>query len=56
MMLGVAGAVGEFMVLLGEAAAESALMIAGRAAIGVGVAAGAYALAKRVKKKRQGTR
>ncbi|NIJ08261.1 hypothetical protein FHS31_001878 [Sphingomonas vulcanisoli] len=51
MMLGVAGAVGEFMVLLAEAAAESGLAIAGSAALGVGVAAGAYALIKRVRKK-----
>ena len=53
MMLGVAGAVGAFMELLAEAAVESGLLIAGRAALGVGMAAGAYAIAKRLRKARQ---
>lgn len=53
MMLGAAGAVGEFMALLAEAAVESGLVIAAQAAVGVGAAVGAYVLVKRARKKRQ---
>ena len=49
MMLGLTGAVGEFMVLLAEAAVETGLGLAARAALGVGVAAGVYAVARRVR-------
>ena len=53
MMLGFAGAVGEFMELLAEAAVESGLEIAASAALGVGVAVSVYVLGRKVSRKRR---
>lgn len=52
-MLGVTGAVGAFMEMLAEAAVESGLEIAAQAALGLSVAAGAYVIGKKIRKKRQ---